>query len=862
MDGDANIQQPSELPQDGVPFVITHAMKGRMADLGYTPEEIRNMTPAQAHEALRSAGLTGGPRSCDGDLRGDVMDGIDAPPLVADRAEIAPFIEALFPYADPDTTVSLRSFYEDEDEVFEIKPVRLGEGGLDHLIDESERLAARCAVEARPVVFCPPVATFINTTASEATLANELALSIECDARPAAARKKLESILGPATLVVASGGKWINPETGEAEDKLHVHYRLKEPTRSREDHLRLKGARRMAAELVGADTSNVPPSHPIRWAGSWHRKSKPRLARIVSLNKAAEIELGEALEKLNEATVAGGGQGNSKNGARAFTSADDRADPFVAAGMGAQRHADPTADLLDVAAALAAIPNADLPWNDWNRVGMATWRATNGTGFAAFDAWSQKAGKYDAAATAARWQHYFTSPPTEIGAGSLFYLAKQVWPGWRKPSDHSWDAARDAGAGERSERHGAADAPGKQPTRVIPLHELGAERFRGEPPPVNWLIEGILPLAVPAMLAAMGDTGKSGIVLDLAYRIATGDPHMISLAPILGGPVVAFGTAVVLTAEDGEDMLHRRIDAVDPKGRRHGFPGRMIVVPLTTTGGPLVLIRAGKHGPETTPEFEALLAQLREFSNLRLVVIDPLQAFVTADLNADPAVGQFVCSQFGRLAAETGATVLACHHMKKTASAITNAAEAREAVRGSTALVDGVRLTYALWPAQDAEAKKVCKSLDEEWRPHMVVKGAAVKANDLADRRLHTFVRGAGGILRDRTCDIAERDAKPDDLSNALVKGVAAAAMAGRPFTRTGMSGLYDQRERLPAGLRAISRARLLAIADQLLDDKRIVKCMAKGSTAVKWLDVPSGPFAAGEGTFALGADLDQEPED
>jgi hypothetical protein len=91
----------------------------------------------------------------------------------------------------------------------------------------------------------------------------------------------------------------------------------------------------------------------------------------------------------------------------------------------------------DVTAALNVIPNADLSWDEWNRIGMATWAATEGCqeGFEAFAAWSQKSAKYDPDVTRARWDHFPSSPPNSIGAGTLFYLAAEAVPGWRKPSD-------------------------------------------------------------------------------------------------------------------------------------------------------------------------------------------------------------------------------------------------------------------------------------------------------------------------------------------------------------------------------------------------------------------------------------------
>jgi hypothetical protein len=108
---------------------------------------------------------------------------------------------------------------------------------------------------------------------------------------------------------------------------------------------------------------------------------------------------------------------------------------------------EPQADPSLVAAALVAIPNDDCGWECWNRIGMATWAATGGAeeGLAAFDMWSSKSKKHDQRATRERWEHYFESPPSRIGAGTLFFMAQQNNPNWR-PRDQkgSGDAAIDA----------------------------------------------------------------------------------------------------------------------------------------------------------------------------------------------------------------------------------------------------------------------------------------------------------------------------------------------------------------------------------------------------------------------------------
>jgi hypothetical protein len=82
------------------------------------------------------------------------------------------------------------------------------------------------------------------------------ALSIEVDrASPSVARIKLTEVLGEPTVVVHSGGVYVWPNG--AEDRLHLHWRLKEPTRCPEDHPKLKEARRLVALIAGGDGSAV-----------------------------------------------------------------------------------------------------------------------------------------------------------------------------------------------------------------------------------------------------------------------------------------------------------------------------------------------------------------------------------------------------------------------------------------------------------------------------------------------------------------------------------------------------------------------------------------------------------------------------
>ena len=105
------------------------------------------------------------------------------------------------------------------------------------------------------------------------------------------------------------------------------------------------------------------------------------------------------------------------------------------------------------------------------------------------------------------------------------------------------------------------------------------------------------------------------------------------------------------------------------------------------------------------------------------------------------------------------------------------------------------------------------------------------------------------GLLIDCSAQLRLSAPKQYDLLSLLRDIVADAAKDGQPFTKTGLSGLYLRRFRMPKELR-ISRARLEQMAEDLLDTGNIVACLAPKSTTTKWLDVPGGPFAEGRGSF------------
>jgi hypothetical protein len=200
------------------------------------------------------------------------------PPLEPDRDQLEIFVDAMFRHAGNDGWVAFRSFFEGNSaKPFRLSPTSLA-GGFKFLVDVAEDDARRAANDPKKIVFCPPLAVFSNKDrAREEDIVRGLVLSVECDQHPEEARARLEQILGPATIVVSSGGSWADSATGETQPKLHLHWRLRQPAQDTATLAKLKRARQLAADLVGGDPSNKSVCHPIRWPGSWHRKSDPVL---------------------------------------------------------------------------------------------------------------------------------------------------------------------------------------------------------------------------------------------------------------------------------------------------------------------------------------------------------------------------------------------------------------------------------------------------------------------------------------------------------------------------------------------------------------------------------------------------------
>ena len=86
---------------------------------------------------------------------------------------------------------------------------------------------------------------------------------------------------------------------------------------------------------------------------------------------------------------------------------------------------------------------------------------------------------------------------------------------------------------------------------------------------------------------------------------------------------------------------------------------------------------------------------------------------------------------------------------------VTTPEQARNLIRGTSAIVDGVRSAFAIWQVDEGVAESRCKDLSIKYQRNMIYDGAVVKSNGVANREIRRFVRNANtGLLEDRTVEM------------------------------------------------------------------------------------------------------------
>lgn len=346
---------------------------------------------------------------------------------------------------------------------------------------------------------------------------------------------------------------------------------------------------------------------------------------------------------------------------------------------------EPQADSLRIAAALAQIPNNAAPdWEWWNRTGMAVWRATGGSaaGWEAWSAWSARNPCNDPDATWKRWEHYRSSPPTQIGAGTIFHMARgEQWP------PHALD---------EPPLEPDADAPANTPIQhtdddytATPFQASDLSLLR----PYDWVYQRIMVSGYFCALGAPPGTGKSALIVAIAISVALG-------RPLLGGEPPEPGNAWIINLEDPREAILKMvwaccdyfgIDVNDLNGKLFIDSGR---------AKPLVVARLVDGTALRMPVADGLSRECERL-RVRALFIDPVVDTHTLPENDNITMNDY-CAIWNQLADQCGLAVMLSMHFRKGGQA-----GDPEAFRGASAIIGKARSAITLGVMSEKDAEKL-----------------------------------------------------------------------------------------------------------------------------------------------------------
>lgn len=177
--------------------------------------------------------------------------------------------------------------------------------------------------------------------------------------------------------------------------------------------------------------------------------------------------------------------------------------------------------------------------------------------------------------------------------------------------------------------------------------DIGKLLSEVEPERVSWLWPGRIPLGKLSLIDGDPGTGKSGITGDLAARVSAG-------LPLPDGYPLEAGGVVLLSAEDGlADTIRPRLDAAGADADK--------VLSLATTED-----AEGYERMLSIPEDLHLIERGIRRVGAKLVVVDPLMAFLSGEANAHKDQDtRKALAPLATLAERTGAAVVVVRHLNK-----------------------------------------------------------------------------------------------------------------------------------------------------------------------------------------------------
>lgn len=391
---------------------------------------------------------------------------------------------------------------------------------------------------------------------------------------------------------------------------------------------------------------------------------------------------------------------------------------------------------------------------------------------------------------------------------------------------------------------------------AVGLQKFAAHRWMTDPPPEHtYIVDKLIIKGESHLFVAEGASGKTGLIADLAMKIAA---HGRTAQPLFwcGHEVVHGGCVCVILCEDSPTEMNRRYRQID-KGRgliEHGHD-RLLVMTMTQCGGAFPLAeKDGPHGgTKTGKKWGEILLELgrtEQHGPIALVVIDTLNSVSHGDENSAVVIGELM-REANRVCGTLGAALLCNHHVRKASNEPLNSMEdLRNSIRGSSAIPSAFRINFGMFHSPDYARRMKAMGLPP--RKNALWRFGLAKCNigGMLDGEITLLRNPATGLLEDATAADKFSVVNMVERSAWLIAAVKAAADRGHPYTsagRGGSSGLYARRSELPPILRSVGPGEFANLVEDALQGELLVLSSVRGSAAKTYLDLPDGPLATND---------------
>jgi hypothetical protein len=297
-----------------------------------------------------------------------------------------------------------------------------------------------------------------------------------------------------------------------------------------------------------------------------------------------------------------------------------------------------------------------------------------------------------------------TGPKPWKGGGALWTLPVCPWN-----ADHTGDSAfigqQPSGAIVAGCHHNSCTWGWRElRERFNPSAHLQGQHRRGEdeavakpivvrladvkPEPLRWLWPGRIALGKLTMIAGDPGLGKSFLTLDIAARVSTGTPW----PDAVDQPNQAGGVVLLSAEDDIADTIRPRLDAAGAEA------SRIMALQAVRQGGDA----GGQRMFNLATDLAALNDAIRACNGCRLVVVDPITAYLGKTDSHKNADIRGLLAPLSELASRHGIAIVAVSHLNKS-----GAGPAMYRTMGSLAFVAASRASWAVARDPDDHARRL-----------------------------------------------------------------------------------------------------------------------------------------------------------